>query len=237
MTTLPRTILFDLDDTLLRFGAGGEGLWREVATPFAPRLGVAVEVLVAALDASRSAFWGQPANDARGRLDMINARREIVADALVALGVSATTLGHELADTLTWEREARVAPFPGAVETLQALRSRGHSLGLLTNGSREFQRGKIERFDLAPLFDIILIEGEIGFGKPDARVFERALKATGSAPREAWMVGDNLRADIAGARALGIGGVWVDSQGHGLPADPPTQPDRIVRAVAELLRE
>jgi hypothetical protein len=48
---------------------------------------------------------------------------------------------------------------------------------LLTNGGSKGQRLKIDRFDLAPLFDAILIEGEVGFGKPDPRIYTKALEA------------------------------------------------------------
>ena len=39
MSSLPRILLIDLDDTIVRYGAGGEGLWAEVAERFpdAPR--------------------------------------------------------------------------------------------------------------------------------------------------------------------------------------------------------
>jgi FMN phosphatase YigB (HAD superfamily) len=48
-------------------------------------------------------------------------------------------------------------------------------------------------------------------------------------------VGDNLVWDVAGAACLGIGTVWVDAAGRGLPPDAPARPDRIVRRIRELV--
>ena len=55
-------------------------------------------------------------------------------------------------------------------------------------------------------------------------------------PSDAMMVGDNLAADIGGAQALGIYGVWVDWSGQGLPPDSAVIPDRTVRTISELVR-
>ena len=90
------------------------------------------------------------------------------------------------------------------------------------------------RFELADLFDVILVEGELGFGKPDERVYKRALTALGVKPADAWMVGDNLEWDVAAPQKLGMSGVWIDARGRGLPVQSAAKPDYIVRSLAEL---
>jgi putative hydrolase of the HAD superfamily len=84
------------------------------------------------------------------------------------------------------------------------------------------------------LFDLILIEGELGYGKPDRRVYARALAELDVAPAETWMVGDRLEWDVFPAQAFGIYGIWVDVSGAGLPSGIETRPDRIVRRLADL---
>ena len=93
---------------------------------------------------------------------------------------------------------------------------------------------KIARFEIADLFDAILVEGELGFGKPDERVYRRALSALDVKPADAWMVGDNLEWDVAAPQKLGMSGVWVDARGRGLPNDSAVKPDYIVRSLADL---
>jgi putative hydrolase of the HAD superfamily len=107
-------------------------------------------------------------------------------------------------------------------------------LALLTNGNGVVQRRKVDRFGLTELFDVILIEGEVGFGKPDPRIYTRALGELMVAPAAAWMVGDNLEWDVAQPQRMGLLGVWVDVRGVGVPDSSAVRPHRIVRALSEL---
>jgi putative hydrolase of the HAD superfamily len=234
--SLPEILLIDLDDTILRYGAGGEGLWSEIAESFAARLPVTPAALLAALDAVRAPFWSDPERSRAARQDMFAARRTICGQAFARLGLSAECdLVREVADAYSSEREARVAPFPGALEALALLRRRGHRLALLTNGGARLQRAKIERYGIAGYFDAVRIEGEVGVGKPLAAAFAGALAALGAAGgAPAAMIGDDLDADVAGASAAGLAAVWVDHAGAGPPPGGP-RPARVVRALAELL--
>jgi putative hydrolase of the HAD superfamily len=233
--TLPRALLFDLDDTIVRESAGSEDLWAELCDAFAPRAGVAASTLHAAVLAAREWFWDDSARERRGRLAMPWARRAVAERAFRQLGLQSLALAHALGDAFTRARSERMEFFPGARETLCELRARGHRLGLVTNGGALFQREKIERFALAPLFDVVLVEGELGFGKPDARVFARALRALGAEPSDSLMTGNDLGADVLGAKNAGIRSVWVDHAGSGVPENAPARPDRVVASIAELV--
>jgi putative hydrolase of the HAD superfamily len=231
---LPRVLLIDLDDTVVRYGAGGEGLWVEVVERFAAALPVPVARFHAALDEVRHRFWEDPERSRVARQDMFAARRAILAQAFEMLKLSPESeLVREVADAYSSEREARVAPFPGALEALAELRRRGHRLGLLTNGGARLQRAKIERFALARFFDAIRVEGELGIGKPLPAAFAGALAALGASGEPAAMIGDDLEADVAGAQRAGLAAVWVDHRGGG-PGSP-VRPDRVVRSLAELV--
>lgn len=229
---LPRFLFFDLDDTLVRFSAGQPDFW-VLALNAELTAGHDVAALRRAIDPVSDALWGDPIRAFRGRLYMHEARREIAVEALVPFGLS-EALCLRIADHVTDTKEDHVRPFDGAVETLTALGQRGHRMALLTNGSSAFQRRKIERFALASHFELILIEGELGFGKPDRRVFQRALDHFGITGAEAWMIGDNLEADIAGARALGLRTVWHDVHGTGLPDHAQGAADHVLADIARL---
>jgi putative hydrolase of the HAD superfamily len=232
--SLPEILLIDLDDTILRYGVGGEGLWAEVAERFAARLDLAPAELLAALDAVREPFWRDPERSREARQDMFVARRRICGQAFAQLGLSPESeLVREVADAYSSEREARVAPFPGALDTLAALRRRGHRLALVTNGGARLQRAKLERFGLAGFFHAVRIEGEVGVGKPLAAAFAGALAALGAAGEPAVMIGDDLDADIAGASAAGLAAIWIDHRGAGPPGAGP-RPARVIRSLAEL---
>ncbi len=233
---LPPVLLLDLDDTILTFTAGGRDFWAEAFAALGHEVSdVGAEDFRAAIRASSSAFWGDHDTAAAGRQDLYAARRLVAGGAFERLGREPDATSERLADHYTRTKEEAVAPFPRAIETLVAFREQGLRLGLITNGSSEFQRAKIERYDLAGYFDAIFIEGEFGVGKPDARVFHAALEALDAKADEAWMVGDNLHADIAGAQAVGIQGVWHDWRRGGLGEDAPTIPRRVIHGLDELL--
>lgn len=233
--SLPKAILLDLDDTILSYGDPGD-CWRRVCDRFAGRLtGCRVDDLFAAIDESRLWYWDDPERHRRGRLDLRRARREIVAGAFRRLRIDDPALSDEIGDAYTVEREGGLQPFPGAMETLRRLRERGVRLALLTNGSAEAQRLKVEKFGLPPFFDCIVIEGEFGAGKPDERVYRYALEQLGVTPGEAWMVGDNLEWEVAAPQRLGIRGIWHDFGGTGLPEGSPARPDMIIRSLTELI--
>jgi putative hydrolase of the HAD superfamily len=236
MVSFPKAILLDLDDTILALSASADPCWQRVCERFAPRIEeLAPAKLFAAIKESRLWFWKDPERHRRGRLNLKRARREIVTVALGQLGIHAPALANELADTFASERAEALQPLPGAIETLHHLRGQGIRLALVTNGNAQDQWRKIKKFELAPLFECIVIESEFGAGKPDERVYVHVLDQLNVKPQEAWMIGDNLEWDVSAPQRVGIFGIWIDHTGQGLPATSSVRPDRIIRSLSELI--
>jgi len=233
--TYPRAIFFDLDDTILALNKSVNKCWQIVCKSFASQVDLGPEKLLAAIDKTRTWYWGDPDRHREGRLKLYAARREMVNLALQSLGINDTTAADSLADAYGVEMEKHMVPFPGARETLEHLKRGKVLLALLTNGASEIQRRKIDRFNLAPFFNIILVEEEMGFGKPDERVFLKALHHFGLSPDQAWMVGDDLERDIDGAQKAGIFSWWVDSKDGFSSRASEIKPDRTIKAIRELL--
>lgn len=100
--------------------------------------------------------------------------------------------------------------FDDAIETLHELRGRGYKLACVTNrafSGRGFQ-AELDEHGLTGLFDALSVSCDVGYMKPHQEIFQHALDLLDVAPDEAVMVGDSLRADVEGARALGMTGVW-----------------------------
>lgn len=233
--TLPKAILLDMDDTILDDSGSTARCWREACLAHQPELGdVDPVALHEAIDRNRAWFWSDPDRHRDGRLALDATRRELVRMSLTDLGVDASTLAEGIADDYAARRDRLIEPFPDAIETVRWLRESGCRLALLTNGNGTAQRSKIDRFGLGGLFDVVLVEGEVGFGKPDPRVYELALNRLGVEPSNTWMVGDNLEWDVAAPQRLGIFGIWVDRRGTGLPPEHSVRPNRIVRSLPEL---
>jgi HAD superfamily hydrolase (TIGR01549 family) len=123
----------------------------------------------------------------------------------------------------TWPRS--VAIYDETLPTLDALRGRVR-LVMISNGLTQYQWPKIDRFDLRPYFDRIVISEEAGVVKPDAAIFAAALEGF-AAPEAAIHVGDSHPADIVGARAAGWLAAWIRrDDGHaGIEVDPHAEHD------------
>ncbi len=236
---LPRAILFDLDDTLIRAYAQPEDAWRRLLHVFAAHLdahdAAAIERLrVAIMEESRT-FWSDQEAAARWRLNIPQARRLAVRAGLKRLGHSDEALADKIADAFTEMRRNEYRLYPDAHATVDALRTAGVKLALVTNGASDIQRAKIERFELAHRFHHIQIEGEFGQGKPEPAVYHHALERLGCAACDAWMVGDNYEWEVEAPQKLGLCGIWYDPFDAGIPAHATAQPTRVIKRLAELL--
>lgn len=235
---LPPGLLLDLDDTILTYDAIGAEAWRRTTNAYAAECGVAdAEVLHQTLDEVRGWYWSDPERHRAGRLRLDDTRAEVTLMGLQRLGRDDAALARRVSDAYARERDALIGFFPGAREALEAFRAAGVKLALMTNGASAPQRHKLARFDLEGYFDTILVEGELGFGKPDTRVYTTALERLGLSAEQVWAVGDNLEWDVAGPQRLGIHGIWNDYRRRGLPEGSPVVPDRIIHSLGELVSE
>lgn len=237
MTALPKAMLIDLDDTILAAGERPAVLLqiaRELAADLAPH---PPQEVAERLDAALELFWSDPARHRVARFGVNEARRQVMVETFGDFGSPILTadLAARFAGRFATVRDEITTLFPGAIEGLQGLRARGVKLTLITNGGADTQRAKIARFGLEPYFDHIQIEGEAGFGKPEAQAYRHALAMLGTQPHETWIVGDNLEWEVATPQRLGLTGVWVDGYGRGLPAGSPVRPDKIIRSLRDLL--
>ena len=233
-TDFPRAALIDLDDTIIDDTGNVDACWADACAEAASGIpGLDARILQLAVREYADSWWSSSERHRRGRLDLRAATCEIVTDVMQQLGHD-TAQAAAIANHYRDLREERTTIFPGAIETLERLRSAGVRLGMVTNGSATSQRAKIERFGLAPYFDCILIEGEFGQGKPYAAVYQHVLEQLGAEPRDAWCVGDNLEWDVGAPQALGVFGIWHDVRREGLPNDATVTPDRIVHSLSEI---
>lgn len=85
-------------------------------------------------------------------------------------------------------------------------------VGIITNGSTQRQKAKIFNTNLNRYFETIIISEEVGFSKPDKRIFELALNKLNAQPENTLFVGDDLEKDIAGPQNVNIKGVWFNPQ-------------------------
>lgn len=159
------------------------------------------------------------------RPDAALAYRITMALRRVVRSISGLTL-PTLGEMCTRPLMAKGRLFPDAQPALRHLQSRGYRLGLVSNtpwGTPDYLwTGQLERFGLAEFFEVACFSSDVGFRKPDPRIFQAALEALGVPPGRTVFVGDEPEADIAGARAAGLRTVWVNRSDD--PTHPPPDP-------------
>lgn len=135
--------------------------------------------------------------------------------------------------------------FPDVPDTLGELARRGYRLASITNRGYGGERfwDEVREFKLDKIFEDIAVSCDIGYLKPHRRIYEHALAKLSVAAEESVMVGDNMRADVEGSKALGMTAVWrrptLDEPVEATEDEPeltgPVQPDYTIRNIAELL--
>jgi putative hydrolase of the HAD superfamily len=120
--------------------------------------------------------------------------------------------------------------------TLKKLEEDGYRLGLISNaGDDQDVQQLVRRFDISHYFDFLVTSAGCSYRKPHPRIFELALSNWYFLPSEAVMVGDNLDADIRGAKSAGLYAVWLKRRAGEQNSDPlPVQPDASLLSLSEL---
>lgn len=113
---------------------------------------------------------------------------------------------------------------------LKRLRSAGWSVAIVTNGRTAVQVEKIRRTGLSEVVDVVVVSEDVGFRKPDRRIFAAAARRSG-VPLAGWMIGDSPSADVAGGADAGLRTVWL-SRGREW-RDDRRKPDRCAMTVTE----
>ena len=231
-----------MDDTILNDNRASELAWQKACEISTHKTGLFdSQELFKRINVIRKQYWSDPKRDLPGdeaRLNYNFSRKVIAKTALIESGYFRDdNTAVEIVDNYAQLKLECLELFPEAEKILGILQKRGTLLALLTNGVAMEQRTKITRFGLDCYFPVCLIEGELGYGKPDQRFFKMALDKLGVMPNQAWMIGDDLERDIAGAQAAEIFSVWHDYGKAGLPEGSKIIPDRIINNLTELLTE
>ena len=127
-----------------------------------------------------------------------------------------------------------LSAMPGAVETLETLRGQGYRIGLISNTiwPAELHIEDLAELGLLPYLEHMDFSGELGFWKPNPKIFQHAVAALDVTPEESVFIGDNPREDILGAQGVGMRAVWIHSAEFPLGD---VQPDAQIEALPELL--
>jgi len=154
-----------------------------------------------------------------------------------AMGPEATEQQIEdaLAFFLSYYREHMLdhtRPYPGVVETLEALHSRGVRMAVLTNKPQRFSRDMCAGLGLSQYFFQIYGGNSFEQKKPDPVGIRTLMQEAQARQQETWMVGDSAT-DVLTARNAGVRSVGV-TYGISPESLKETPPDFLIHSITEL---
>ncbi|MGM9537756.1 MAG: HAD family hydrolase [Candidatus Onthomonas sp.] len=199
-----KAVLFDIDNTLYSYDRAHAVAYARLLDYGASRLGLdqdAFQRLHKEAMAQVNAVLGIPCASMHNRLLRYQRMLE-----LAGLPLHPHALEME---SLYWDTLIDAAqPSPGALPCLEALKAAGYTIGVGTDMTLDYQLKKLTRMEMLPYIDFVVTSEEVLAEKPEAKLFLRCAEKAGAAPEQCLFIGDSLKKDVAGARAVGMDALW-----------------------------
>jgi putative hydrolase of the HAD superfamily len=202
------TVFLDVDGTLLWVDLDVEG-YVEDLSPYATNGGLSAERATGPLWESLRTHISEninyPTKEELAAFKLANTRK--VAR---SLGIEAPT---EVLTGVT-ERRMRFNPYPESEGVMEELREMGYRLYAVSNWDILLEE-VLRDLDWTRYFDGIFASAAVGLEKPEGRIFEEALEASGRSEDRGRVVhvGNDPVSDVRGASRAGIAVVMVDREG------------------------
>ena len=148
--------------------------------------------------------------------DLLWIRQETIATLFARGGASRAQAEQAFGVFESWRQ--RVDLFEDSLPALNRL-SRRFPILAVTNGFADVQRTGIGRFLAGSI-----MARDVGFAKPDPRIFALACERLSARPDEVLHVGDDPALDAAGARAHGMHVAWINRKDAPWPLDGEAPP-------------
>lgn len=195
-------VLIDVDDTIIDFYKSSEDSLRKM---FALKGYPFKEDTMEIFHRVNSPLWKQVTE---GKMTVEHLRQIRFNEVFKALGIVGDGVEFEkmYKDYLTNTSFL----MPNAEKLLKYLKSK-YKVYAASNAHFDQQYNRLKLAGVLEYFDGIFTSHEIGAEKPKAEFFEHCLKELGGPDAsEVIMIGDNLMADIEGAKNCKIGGIWYN---------------------------
>ena len=138
-----------------------------------------------------------------------------------------------LAETHRAASRLQLQLYPGVEHIIRQLHQK-YQLAIISNGQTAYAVPELNAVGLTSYFDPIIISGDIGYRKPDERLFTTALTTMKMQPSEVLYVGNDMYRDVYGAQRLGMKAVFFKSN-QGTQEKEGVKPDYIIYSFTELL--
>jgi len=232
-----RAVVFDLGHTLWDIGSYAEieaKAYPRVARRLAEALDGPVPDAQTIMDAVHQRFIQDAVEGWRGKLEQ-PPTAQLMDEALREVGVVVPPpLVEEVCELALGRLNDAIIADDSNLEVLRVLRERGLRLGCITNTvlSGAQIRQALAEHGLLEHLDSVVVSEEVGYRKPHASLFERALADLGVEAAEAVFVGDRMGEDIVGAQGVGMRAILTHQYRQEEPQGG--MPDAIISHLREL---
>jgi putative hydrolase of the HAD superfamily len=110
------------------------------------------------------------------------------------------------------------------LDRVSGIRESGVRTAIVTNNVREFRDAWRAMIPVDDLFDVVVDSCEVGFRKPDPRIYRKALELVGNVPASRAIFLDDYEGNVRAANSLGIRGIVVSTD----PAPALAELDRLL---------
>lgn len=202
-----KNIFFDLDDTLWAFSENSRDTFEEVYLKYNfDAYFNSFEHYYELYQKRNIELWEEYA-EGKVTKDELNEQRFYYP--LQTVGVSDRELSKRFSEDFFTIVPTKQKLMPYAKEILEYLRPK-YNLYIISNGFRELQSKKMQASGINQYFKRVILSEDIGIMKPYPEIFHFALSATQSELRESIMIGDNWKADITGAKGVGMDQIFYN---------------------------
>lgn len=200
-------IIFDLDRTLFDFERSAKEALQDLhAMYLTPHTKKSFEEFHSLYKVINNGLWDEYR---RGIIPKEVLRIKRFAMSLEELNIHKPNIAAQMADMYVRITAEKAYLFPYTLEILEYLKPK-YELAIMTNGFKEVQYPKLDRGGIRDYFKYIFISEEIGYNKPDIRIFEHAIKDMNTKSKNCLMVGDDFAVDIVGAAKAGMDQIYFN---------------------------
>lgn len=200
-----KVVFLDIDNTLLDFDQAERHAFRKTMEEACISYS---EEVFKIYNQINDALWAELEE---GKLEVATLKVKRFEELVDTLGIDIS--GKALSKLYEKNLGEMVFEIEDAYETCKAL-SQHYELAIITNGIAAVQKSRINKARFKPFIKKLFISEEIGMSKPDAGIFEYALKEMNITDKSTvLMVGDSLLSDIKGSNNAGIDSCFFNPKG------------------------
>jgi len=174
--------------------------------------------LKAALDIEKEQYL-RSAKESYPEVDL----ETVFTDILQKHGLSNPFLAESCCKLLRALSRERFQLFKDSLPVLEEMKKSRYPLAIVSDAQKVFCMQESKMLGLAPFFSHTVMSTQLGFRKPDPRIFTIACTLLSTPPADVVYIGNDLETDVRGAHGIGMKAILLDREKR--VGNPEPKPD------------